>query len=89
MRERGDNTKPVHWSLEHLRQEKYVLYIFCDNSECRPRHSKTLDWDDLIARFGPDYVFAGEEKRAEFLSHFRCSQCGGKALSLIMTPPGK
>jgi len=82
---------PAFWSLAYLSQHRYTLGIHCEailpnGIPCN--HSADLDWGDLIERFGPDYVFAGE-RRAEFLSHFRCSRCGGKQLGLVMTPAGK
>lgn len=76
----------VHWSLQDLSDRGETLHIHCENYACR--HSAIVGWKPLIERFGPDYVFAGPN-RAEFLSHFVCSKCGGKELGLIMTPKTK
>lgn len=74
---------PVHWSLSYLRDKGYGLTAFCGNQNCR--HSQDLDWNKLIEAFGPDFVIPNAYDR--FISRLKCSDCGGRRITIILCPP--
>lgn len=76
----------LHGSLAHSKANGERIWIHCETwapgTVCN--HSAQLDWDDLINRFGPDFIIP--KARSYFLSQFHCSKCGGKDLGLIVLP---
>ena len=78
----------VHYSLAYLKAKGETITAYC---EAQPapggipcRHSERLDWDKLIAAFGPDFVIP--DAYETFISRLKCSRCGSRRVSIILTP---
>ena len=68
-----------------LRDRGYGLVAFCETRDCG-RYAP-LDLEVLVARFGADFdVVAGD---ARLLASLKCSECGGRRLSVQLKPPTK
>lgn len=65
-------------SLQSHIDHDHELTLHCGNCQ----HHTTLDLPDLIKLFGPDYDVVAN--RAAFLSHFHCSECKSKNLTLTV-----
>lgn len=78
---------PVHWSLGFFLANGYGITAFCEAPGDPPcRHSQALDLTKLIEAFGPDFIIPNE--REKFVSRLRCSKCGSRHVSIIITSPG-
>jgi transcription elongation factor Elf1 len=56
----------------------HTLTIHC--GDCQ--HHVDLDLPEMVKRFGPEYDVVAN--RSAFLSHFHCSRCGSKNLTLTV-----
>ena len=66
---------------------EFSVIVFCQTVQpsglnCTQR--ATVDLAAMAERFGADFNIV--QNRARFLAAFRCAKCGGKDLSLIMSP---
>lgn len=61
----------------------YSVTVHCGDRECR--HQAVLDLVGLSEHLGLDFVTVGDPN--PLTARLRCGQCGGKNLSLIVSPP--
>ena len=62
---------------------RYTVTVHCGDPDCR--HQAALDLPALAARLGVDFETVGDPN--PLTAKLRCSQCQGKDLSLIISPP--
>lgn len=61
----------------------YAVTVHCSAPDCQ--HQGPLDLVAAAARLGDDFVTVGDPN--PLVARLRCSKCGGKDLSLIVSPP--
>lgn len=69
--------------LDHQRSGERII-VHC-NIDISCTHSAELTWDRLIACFGP--AFNPIANRPRLIRALRCSRCGRRGASIILTPP--
>lgn len=69
-------------TLGALRRDNYSVTAYCEAQDCR--HSSAIDLDELIDRLGADFVAIGDPQ--PLVAKMRCAKCGGKHLSLRLSP---
>ena len=64
-------------------ENRYTVTVHCSAPGCQ--HHGPLDLVAAAERLGMDFVTVGDPN--PLVAKLRCSQCGGKELSLIVSPP--
>ncbi|MBW8638949.1 hypothetical protein K1W69_17265 [Hoeflea sp. WL0058] len=69
-------------TLADLKRSNVTIYGNCTGRHCG--HGQPLPIDELIARFGADYVVINETRISAAL---RCQRCGHRGGMLTLSPP--
>lgn len=65
---------------EFIAEGGYIT-AFCENYPCR--HRREMDMADLVARLGPDFDMFDPPRAVQ--RRLRCSACGAKQASIILS----
>lgn len=70
-------------TLKALSDQGYKIDAHCEALNCR--RTVSLDLKALLGVLGPDFEVFGDPN--PLAAKLRCQTCGGRAISLTITPP--